>query len=87
LRLDPTLLGSIWDHEHDPLVYVAMERPEPIYGWPAIKRYYELLPEHLEQMLAKSVDGVRIDVLGDARPLFFSSIRRSGSEGPKVSTN
>ena len=41
LRLDPELLGSIWDREHDPLVYVAMERPGPIYGWPAIKRYYE----------------------------------------------
>jgi hypothetical protein len=25
LRLDPALLGSIWDREHDPLVYVAME--------------------------------------------------------------
>jgi hypothetical protein len=53
LRLDPGLLGSVWDREHAPLVYVAMERPEPIYGWPSIKRYYEALPEHLEQMLAK----------------------------------
>jgi hypothetical protein len=53
LQLDPELLGSIWDREHDPLIYVAMERPEMIKGWPAIKRYYEALPEHLEQMLAR----------------------------------
>jgi ketosteroid isomerase-like protein len=84
LRLDPELLGSIWDREHDPLVYVAMERPEPIYGWPAIKRYYEALPGHLEQMLAKSVDDVRIDVLGDAAAAFFqfhSKVRIRGREG------
>jgi hypothetical protein len=64
-----------------------MERPEPIYGWPAIKQYYEALPEHLEQMLPKSVDGVRIDVLGDVAAAFFNSIPRSGSERTKVSTN
>jgi ketosteroid isomerase-like protein len=84
LRLDPELLGSIWDREHDPLVYVAMERPGPIYGWPAIKRYYEALPEHLEQMLAKSVDDVVIDVLGDAAAAFFqfhSKVKIRGREG------
>jgi ketosteroid isomerase-like protein len=84
LRLDPELLGSIWDREHDPLVYVAMERPEPIYGWPAIESYYEALPEHLGQMLAKSVDDVRIDVLGDAAVAFFqfhSKVRIRGREG------
>jgi hypothetical protein len=32
LRLDPELLGSIWDREHDPLVYVAMDQPGPVYG-------------------------------------------------------
>jgi ketosteroid isomerase-like protein len=84
LRLDPELLGSIWDREHDPLVYVAMERAEPIYGWPGIKRYYQALPEHLEQMLAKRVDDVGIDVLGDAAAAFFqfhSEVRIRGREG------
>jgi ketosteroid isomerase-like protein len=83
LQLDPELLGSIWDREHDPLVYVAMERPEPIYGWSAIKRYYEALPEHLEQMLAKTVDDVTIDVLGDAAVAFFqfrSKVKIRGRE-------
>jgi hypothetical protein len=87
LQVDPELLGSIWDREHDPLNYVAMERPEMIKGWPAIKRYYEALPEHLEQMLAKAVDDVRIDVLGDAAAAFSNSIRRSRSGGAKVSTS
>ena len=41
LQLDPTRLGSIWDREHVPLIYVAMERPEPIQGWPAIENYFE----------------------------------------------
>jgi ketosteroid isomerase-like protein len=84
LRLDPELLGSIWDREHDPLVYVAMERPEAIFGWAAIKQYYEALPEHLEKMLAKSVIDVRIDVLGDAGSAFFqfhSNVRIRGREG------
>jgi ketosteroid isomerase-like protein len=84
LRLDPELLGSIWDHEHGPLVYVAMERPEPIYGWAAIKRYYEALPEHLEQMVAKSVDDARIDVLGETAAAFFqfhSKVRIRGRQG------
>lgn len=27
------LLDFSRDYEHDPFVYVAMERPEPIYGW------------------------------------------------------
>jgi hypothetical protein len=27
LRLDPELLDFIWDREHDPFVYFAMERP------------------------------------------------------------
>jgi ketosteroid isomerase-like protein len=84
LQLDPELLGSIWDREHDPLIYVAMERPEMIKGWPAIKRYYEVLPEHLEQMLAKAVDDVRIDVLGDAATAFFqfhSKVKIRGREG------
>jgi len=84
LRLDPELLGSIWDREHDSLVYIAMERSEPIYGWPAIKRYYEALPAHLEQMLAKSVDNARIDVLGDTAFAFFqfhSKVKIRGREG------
>jgi ketosteroid isomerase-like protein len=84
LQLDPELLGSIWDRKHDPLIYVAMERPEMIKGWPAIKRYYEALPEHLEQMLAKALDDVRIDVLGDAAADFFqfhSKVKIRGREG------
>ena len=83
LQLDPEVLGSIWDREHDPLVYVAMERSGQIYGWPAIKRYYQALPEHLEQMVAKTVDDVRIDVLGDAAAAFFqfhSKVRIRGRE-------
>jgi hypothetical protein len=85
LRLDPELLGAIWDREHDPLVYVAMERPEPIYGWPGIKRYYEALPAHLEQMLAKSVDDARIDLLGDTAVAFFqfhSKVKIRASAAP-----
>ena len=55
-----------------------------IKGWPAIKRYYEALPEHLEQMLAKAVDDVRLDVLGDAAAVFFqfhSKVKIRGREG------
>lgn len=36
LHLDPERLESIWDRGHVPLIYVAMERPEPILGWSAI---------------------------------------------------
>jgi ketosteroid isomerase-like protein len=84
LQLDPKRLGSIWDREHDPLIYVAMERPEPIHGWAAIERYFEALPDHLEEMLAKKLDGIRIDPLGDAVIAFFqfhSTVKLKGGEG------
>jgi len=32
LALDPARLCSIWDNQHDPLIYVAQEKHEPIYG-------------------------------------------------------
>jgi hypothetical protein len=56
LHLDPVELASIWDREHEPLVYVAQEKEEPILGWAAIQRYLAALPEHLEEVLAKDLD-------------------------------
>ena len=44
LDLDPEQLASIWDRQHEPLVYVAQEREEPIRGWTAIQRYLAALP-------------------------------------------
>jgi len=84
LQLDPQRLGSIWDHGHDPLIYVAMERPEPMHGWPAIEQYFEALPDHLEKMVAKKIDDIRIDPLGDAAIAFFqfhSTVKLKGGEG------
>lgn len=81
LQLDPKLLESIWDQKHDPLIYVAMEKPEPIYGWPAIAGYYAVLPEHLEETLAKHIDSIRVDLSGDAALVFFrfhSTVRLKG---------
>lgn len=84
LQLDPGRLGSIWDREHVPLIYVAMERPEPILGWPAIESYFEALPQHLEQMVEKTIDPMKIDVFDDAAAAFFefhSIVRLKGGEG------
>jgi hypothetical protein len=84
LQLDPELLESIWDHQHHPLIYVAMEKPEPIYGWPAIKGYYAALSEHLEKVEAKKIDDIQIDLLGDTPMAFFhfhSVVRIKGHEG------
>ncbi len=84
LSLDPKRIGSIWDREHDPLIYVAMERPEPIYGWPAIESYFDALPDHLDDMLAKTIEDVRIDPLGDTAIAFFqfhSTVKLKGAEG------
>lgn len=66
LHLDPERIASIWDTEHEPLIYVAQEMKEPTYGWPAIRRYMAALPEHLEKVTSKEVKDVRIDILGDA---------------------
>lgn len=71
LQLDPRRLGSIWDHEHTPLIYVAMERPEPIQGWSAIETYFEALPQHLERMVEKRIDPIKVDAFGDAAAAFF----------------
>lgn len=84
LQLDPGRLGSIWDRGHVPLIYVAMERPEPILGWSAIASYFEALPQHLEQMVEKRIESIEVDVVGDAAVAFFefhSIVRLKGGEG------
>jgi ketosteroid isomerase-like protein len=84
LQLKPELLWSIWDQGQDPLIYVAMEKVDPIYGWAAIKQYYAALPEHLEKMESKELDDVRIDLLGDTALVFFnfhSVVKLKGHEG------
>lgn len=73
LHLDPEQIASIWDAEHEPLIYVAQEMKEPTYGWPAIQRYMAALPEHLEKVFAKEVKDLKIDVLGDTAIAFFIS--------------
>jgi ketosteroid isomerase-like protein len=84
LQLDPKRLGSIWDPEHIPLIYVAMERPEPIHGWPAIENYFEALPQHLERMVEKTIDPIKVDAFGDAAVAFFefhSIVKLKGGDG------
>jgi ketosteroid isomerase-like protein len=84
LQLDPQRLGSIWDQGHDPLIYVAMERPEPINGWAAIEKYFDALPNHLERMESKTIDGIQIDPLGDVAIAFFqfhSTVKLKGGKG------
>lgn len=73
LHLDPKQIASIWDTQHEPLIYVAQEMKEPTYGWPAIQRYMAALPEHLEKVLGKEVRDVKIDILGDTAVAFFIS--------------
>ena len=46
LHLDPDRIASIWDSQHEPLIYVAQENKEPTYGWAAIQRYIAAIPEH-----------------------------------------
>jgi hypothetical protein len=73
LHLDPRQITSIWDAQHEPLIYVAQEMKEPTYGWPAIERYLVALPKHLEKVLAKEIKDVRIDILGETAIAFFLS--------------
>jgi len=76
LHLDPDQIASIWDRQHEPLIYVAQEMKEPTYGWPAIERYFAALPDHLEKVLAKELTDVQIDILGDGAIAFFISHSR-----------
>jgi ketosteroid isomerase-like protein len=76
LRLDPAQIASIWDPGHEPLIYVAQEKKEPTYGWPAIQLYIAALPEHLEKVVAKEITDVQIDILGDTAIAFFISHSR-----------
>jgi ketosteroid isomerase-like protein len=81
LHLDPEQLTSIWDSQHDPLIYTAQEMEEPIYGWNAIQRYYAALPEHLDEVLTKHLENIRIDVLDNVALAFFttySSVKLKG---------
>lgn len=73
LHLNPGQIESIWDPEHEPLIYVAQEKTEPTYGWEAIQSYIAALPDHLEKVVSKEVRDVQIDVLGDTAIAFFIS--------------
>ncbi len=73
LRLDPEQLASVWDRQYEPLVYIAQEKDEPIHGWAAIQLYLAALPEHVDRVLSKELEDVKIDVLGDAAIVFFTS--------------
>jgi ketosteroid isomerase-like protein len=73
LHLDPDQIASIWDPQHEPLIYVAQEKNEPTYGWAAIQRYISALPEHVEKVLAKEIKDLQIDILGDTAIAFFVS--------------
>ena len=46
---------------------------EPTYGWPAIQHYMAALPQHLEKVLTKEVNDLKIDVLGHTAIAFFIS--------------
>jgi len=71
LELDPSRLASIWDHEHQPLIYVAQEKGEPLYGWPAIESYLRALPEHLEIISTMNLDQLSINPMGQMAVAFF----------------
>jgi ketosteroid isomerase-like protein len=73
LHLDPDQIESIWDPEHEPLIYVAQEKTEPTYGWKAIQSYIAALPDHLEKVVSKEIRDVQIDILGDTAIAFFIS--------------
>jgi SnoaL-like domain len=82
LRLEPKRLESIWDQEHDPLVYVAMELPEPLLNWAAIERYLEALPVHVETILAKEIVATTVDIVGESAVAFFqfhSTVKLKGN--------
>jgi len=72
----------IWDKHHVPLIYVAQEMEEPVQGWSSIEHYLLALPEHLDEMLAKHLENVQIDVLGNTAVAFFvsrSSVKLKGA--------
>lgn len=73
LHLDAQQLTSIWDRQHEWLIYLAQEKEEPIYGWDGIQHYLAALPDHLEKVLSKYLDDVQIDVLGETAVAFFTS--------------
>lgn len=76
LHLDPEQIASICDTHDHPLIYVAQEMKEPMYGWPAIHHSMAALPEHLEKVLSKEIEDLKIDVLGDTAIAFFISHSR-----------
>jgi hypothetical protein len=73
LNLDPEQIASIWDTAHEPLIYVAQEKTEPIYGWAAIWSYMSALPVHVEKVESKEIRGLKVDIFGDVAIAFFIS--------------
>ena len=76
LDVDPDRLASIWDGHYEPLIYVAQEKDEPIYGWVGIRAYFAALPEHIDEMQEKRLEDLQIDIDGDTAIVFFNSRSR-----------
>lgn len=73
LHFDTDQLASIWDSQHTPLIYIAQEKEEPIQGWKDIRQYYAALPEHLDAIVQKHLEGIQIDIVGTTAIAFFIS--------------
>jgi len=81
LHLDQKQLAAIWNSHHVPMIYVAQEKEEPIQGWTSIQQYFAALPEHLDEVLAKQLENVQIDILGNTAVAFFISRSRVKLKG------
>lgn len=84
LAIDADALAALWDKTHAPLVYVAMEKEEPIRGWPAIRGYYDALPTVLARMTDMRVSNLEIDTLGNVALAYFdfaatAELRQTGA--------
>jgi ketosteroid isomerase-like protein len=73
LHLDAQQLKFIWDRQHQPLIYIAQEKEEPINGWDGIQKNFAARPENLKKVFSKNLDDLKIDVLGETAIAHFTS--------------
>jgi ketosteroid isomerase-like protein len=69
--LDAQLLQSLWDSDYD-VIYVPIEKAEPIRGWLAIAHYYEQLNTIFSHADMMEIGDLSVDVLGDIGIAYFT---------------
>jgi len=65
-------LTAIWDQDYDTIIYIALERAEPLRGWAAVEHYYTRVLAQFVGHNSMTISDLVIDIAGDLAYAFCS---------------